>query len=129
METTIAIVDKRRPHPNVAEVLHLVGDVKGRTAILVDDIIDTAGTIVKAAEALLERGAKDVYACCTHPVLSGPARERLDASPLKEVVVTNTIPVPPEKRFSRLKVLTVAPIFGESIIRIHEDLSVSKIFE
>ena len=129
LETTIAIVDKRRPHPNVAEVLHLVGDVKGRTAILVDDIIDTAGTIVKAAEALLERGAKDVYACCTHPVLSGPARERLDASPLKEVVVTNTIPVPPEKRFSRLKVLTVAPIFGESIIRIHEDLSVSKLFE
>ena len=129
LETTIAIVDKRRPQPNVAEVLHLVGDVKGRTAILVDDIIDTAGTIVKAAEALLERGAKDVYACCTHPVLSGPARERLDASPLKEVVVTNTIPVPPEKRFSRLKVLTVAPIFGESIIRIHEDLSVSKLFE
>ncbi len=129
LETTIAIVDKRRPQPNVAEVLHLVGDVKGRTAILVDDIIDTAGTIVKAAEALLERGAKEVYACCTHPVLSGPARERLEASPLKEVVVTNTIPVPPEKRFSRLKVLTVAPIFGESIIRIHEDLSVSKLFE
>lgn len=129
LETTIAIIDKRRPQPNVAEVLHLVGDVKGRTAILVDDIIDTAGTIVKAAEALLERGAKDVYACCTHPVLSGPAKERLEASPLKEVVVTNTIPVPPEKRFPRLKVLTVAPIFGESIIRIHEDLSVSKLFE
>jgi len=96
---------------------------------LVDDIIDTAGTIVKAAEALLERGAKEVYACCTHPVLSGPAKERLEASPLKEIVVTNTIPVPPEKRFPRLKVLTVAPIFGEAIIRIHEDLSVSKLFE
>lgn len=129
LETTIAIIDKRRPQPNVAEVLHLVGDVKGRTAILVDDIIDTAGTIVKAAEALLERGAKEVYACCTHPVLSGPAKERLEASPLKEIVVTNTIPVPPEKRFPRLKVLTVAPIFGEAIIRIHEDLSVSKLFE
>ena len=129
LETTIAIIDKRRPQPNVAEVLHLVGDVKGRTAILVDDIIDTAGTIVKAAEALLERGAKEVYACCTHPVLSGPAKERLEASPLKEIVVTNTIPVPPEKRFPRLKVLTVAPIFGEAIIRFHEDLSVSKLFE
>ena len=129
LETTIAIIDKRRPSPNIAEVLHLVGDVKGRTAILVDDIIDTAGTITKAAEALLERGAKEVYACCTHPVLSGPARERLKASPLKEVVVTNTIPVAPEDRFPRLKVLTVAPLFGESIIRIHEDLSVSKLFE
>lgn len=129
LETGIAIIDKRRPHPNVSEVLHLVGDVNGKTAILVDDIIDTAGTIVKAAEAILERGAKEVYACCTHPVLSGPARERLEASPLKEIVVTNTIPVAPEKRFSRLKVLTVAPLFGESIIRIHEDLSVSKLFE
>ncbi len=129
METTIAIIDKRRPRPNVAEALHLVGDVQGKTAILVDDIIDTAGTITKAAETLLERGAKEVYACCTHPVLSGPARERLEASPLKEVVVTNTIPVAPEDRFPRLKVLTVAPLFGESIIRIHEDLSVSKLFE
>lgn len=129
LETTIAIIDKRRPRPNVSEVLHLVGDVQGKTAVLVDDIIDTAGTITKAAEALLESGAKDVYACSTHPVLSGPARERLEASPLKEVVVTNTIPVAPEERFPKLKVLTVAPLFGESIIRIHEDLSVSKLFE
>lgn len=129
LETTIAIIDKRRPQPNVSEVLHLVGDVKGRTAILIDDIIDTAGTITQAADALLQRGAKEVYVCCTHPVLSGPARERLEASPIKEVVVTNTIPVPPEKRFPKLKVLTVAPLFGEAIIRIHEDLSVSKLFE
>jgi ribose-phosphate pyrophosphokinase len=129
LETNIAIIDKRRPHPNETEVLHLVGDVKGKTAIVVDDIIDTGGTIVKAVDALIERGAKDVYACCSHPVLSGPARERLEASPLKEVVVTNTIPVTPEERFSRLKVLTVAPVFGEAIIRIHEDLSVSKLFE
>lgn len=129
LETSIAIIDKRRPQPNVSEVLHLVGDVKGKTAILVDDIIDTAGTIVKAAEALIDRGAKEVYACCTHPVLSGPARERLESSCIKELVVTNTIPVAPEKRFPGLKVLTVAPIFGESIIRIHEDLSVSKLFE
>lgn len=129
LETSIAIIDKRRPHPNEAEVLHLVGDVKGKTAIVVDDIIDTGGTLVKAVDALIERGAKEVYTCCTHPVLSGPARERLEASPLKEVVVTNTIPVAPEERFSRLKVLTVAPVFGEAIIRIHEDLSVSKLFE
>jgi ribose-phosphate pyrophosphokinase len=129
LETNIAIIDKRRPHPNETEVLHLVGDVKGKTAIVVDDIIDTGGTIVKAVDALIERGAKDVYACCSHPVLSGPARERLEASPLKEVVVTNTIPVTPEERFSRLKVLTVAPVFGEAIIRFHEDLSVSKLFE
>jgi ribose-phosphate pyrophosphokinase len=110
LETNIAIIDKRRPHPNETEVLHLVGDVKGKTAIVVDDIIDTGGTIVKAVDALIERGAKDVYACCSHPVLSGPARERLEASPLKEVVVTNTIPVTPEERFSRLKVLTVAKL-------------------
>jgi len=127
--TTIAIIDKRRPQPNVSEVLHLIGDVKGKTAILIDDIIDTAGTIVQGAKALLERGAKDIYVCCTHPIFSGPARERLENTPIKEVVVTNTIPVAPEKQFSKLKVLTVAPLFGESIIRIHKDLSVSKLFE
>ena len=91
-----------------------------------DDLIDTAGTITQGAEALLEHGAKEVYACCTHPVFSEPAKERLEASPLKEVVVTNTIPVQP---FSKVKVLTVAPLLGEAIIRIHEDLSVSKLFE
>jgi len=92
----------------------------------VDDLIDTAGTISQGAEALLEKGAKEVYACCTHPVFSSPAKERLESSPLKEVVVTNTIPVQP---FSKVKVLTVAPLLGEAIIRIHEDLSVSKLFE
>lgn len=127
--TTIAIIDKRRPQPNVSEVLHLIGEVKGKTAILIDDIIDTAGTITQAAKALLERGAKEIYVCCTHALLSEPALERLENAPIKEVVITNTIPVAPEKRFSKLKVLTVAPIFGESIIRIHEDLSVSKLFE
>lgn len=129
LETSIAIIDKRRPRPNETEVLHLVGDVKGKTAIVVDDIIDSGGTLVKAVEALIERGAKDVYACCTHPVLSGSARQRLESSSIKEVVVTNTIPVAPEERFSRMKALTVAPIFGEAIIRIHEDISVSKLFE
>ncbi len=126
---SIAIIDKRRPRPNVSEVLHVVGEVEGKTAIVIDDIIDTAGTITQGAQALLERGAKDIYACCTHAVFSGPARERLEASPFKEVVVTNTIPVPPENAFDKLRVLTVAPLFGEAIIRIHEDLSVSKLFE
>lgn len=126
---SIAIIDKRRPKPNVSEVLNIIGDVKGKTVIIVDDIIDTAGTITKGAEALVNMGAKDVYVCCTHPVFSGPARERLEASPVKEVVVTNTIPVPPERSFPKLKVLTVAPLLGEAIVRIHEDLSVSKLFE
>lgn len=126
---SIAIIDKRRPKPNVSEVLNLVGEVQGKTAIIIDDIIDTAGTITKGVDALLERGATAVYACCTHPVLSGPARNRLQASPLKEVVVTNTIPVSPERSFPKLRILTVAPLLGEAIIRIHEDLSVSKLFE
>jgi len=103
--------------------------VEGKAAIIIDDIIDTAGTITQGAEALLARGAREVYACCTHAVFSGPARERLEASPFKEVVVTNTIPVAPENVFDKLRVLTVAPLLGEAIIRIHEDLSVSKLFE
>jgi ribose-phosphate pyrophosphokinase len=126
---SIAIIDKRRPKQNISEVLHIIGEVEGKTAIIIDDIIDTAGTITQGAEALLRHGARDVYACCTHPVFSGPARKRLEASPLKEVVVTNTIPVPPEKFFAKLKVLSVAPLMGEAIIRIHEDLSVSKLFD
>jgi ribose-phosphate pyrophosphokinase len=127
MGASIAIIDKRRPAPNVSEIMNIIGEVNGRTAIIVDDLIDTAGTITQGAEALLEHGAKEVYACCTHPVFSGPAKERLEASPLKEVVVTNTIPVQPFS--SKVKVLTVAPLLGEAIIRIHEDLSVSKLFE
>lgn len=127
MGASIAIIDKRRPAPNVSEVMNIIGEVEGLTAIIVDDLIDTAGTIAQGAEALMEHGAKEVYACCTHPVFSGPAKERLGTSPLKEVVVTNTIPVPPG--FEKVKVLTVAPLLGEAIIRIHEDLSVSKLFE
>jgi len=109
--------------------MNIIGDVEGKTAILVDDIIDTAGTIVKAAEALLKRGATEVYAACTHPVFSGPAYERLAASPFKEIVVTDTIPVDAEKLGDKLRVVSVAPLLGKAIIRIHEDLSVSKIFE
>lgn len=125
---SIAIIDKRRPEPNVAEIMHVIGEFEGKSVIMIDDIIDTAGTIVLGAAALMERGAKEVYACCTHPVLSGPALERLDKSIIKEVIVTNTISLPEEKKLDTIKILSVAPLLGEAIIRIHEDLSVSKLF-
>ncbi len=95
---------------------------------MIDDIIDTAGTITQAAKVLMEKGATEVYACCTHPVLSGPAVQRLQDSVIKEVVVTNTIPLPQDKKLDKIKVLSVAPLLGEAIVRIHEDLSVSKLF-
>ncbi|WP_018086126.1 ribose-phosphate diphosphokinase [Desulfurispora thermophila] len=125
----IAIIDKRRPEPNVAEIMNIIGNVQGRNVILCDDIIDTAGTITQGAAALKERGANDIYLCCTHPVLSGPAISRLAEAPVKEILVTNTIPVPEEKLIPKMKVLSVAPLLGEAIIRIHEDLSVSKLFD
>lgn len=124
----LAIIDKRRPEPNVAEVTNVIGNIKGKNVIMIDDIIDTAGTITKGAAALMERGAKEIHVCCTHAVLSGPAIQRLEESVIKEVVVTNTIPLPPEKSIDKIKVLSVAPLLGEAIIRIHEDLSVSKLF-
>ncbi len=125
----IAIIDKRRPEPNVAEVMHIIGRIKGKRVIMADDIIDTAGTIVQGAEALLAYGASEVYACCTHAVLSGPAVDRLSASPITEVVITDTIPLPAEKNLAKITVLPVAPLFGEAILRIYEDLSVSKLFD
>ena len=129
LNVPIAIIDKRRPKPNVSEVMNIIGDVKGKKVILVDDMIDTAGTIVKGAEALVEKGgAKEVYACCTHPVLSGPAIERLESSPIKELVCLNTIELPPEKIMKKTKVLSVAPMFAEAIERIYEDVSVSPLF-
>lgn len=128
LKAPIAIIDKRRPKPNVAEVMNIVGAVEGKTCILIDDIIDTAGTITLGASALLENGAKEVYACCTHPVLSGPAIERIAASSLKELVVTDTIALAPEKRLDKIKVLSVAPLLSEAIIRVHEQLSVSRLF-
>lgn len=128
LQAPLAIIDKRRPKPNVSEVMNIIGDVQGKSVILVDDIIDTAGTITLGAQALLDKGAKEVYACCTHPVLSGPAIERLAKSCIKEIVVTNTIPLSEDKRLDKIKVLSTAPLLGEAIIRIHEDLSVSKIF-
>ncbi|MBE3588448.1 MAG: ribose-phosphate pyrophosphokinase [Thermoanaerobacteraceae bacterium] len=125
----IAIIDKRRPEPNVAEIMNIVGDIEGKRVIMIDDIIDTAGTIAQGAAALKKWGAKEIYVCCTHPVLSGPAVKRLEESEIKEVLVTNTIPIPPEKMIDKIKVLSVAPLLGEAIIRIHEDLSVSKLFD
>ncbi|MCJ8010017.1 ribose-phosphate diphosphokinase [Lederbergia wuyishanensis] len=129
LKAPIAIIDKRRPRPNVAEVMNIVGNVEGKIAILIDDIIDTAGTITLAANALTESGAKEVYACCTHPVLSGPAIERIQNSNIKELVVTNSIVLPEEKKIAKIKELSVAPLLGEAIIRVHENQSVSTLFD
>lgn len=129
LKAPIAIIDKRRPRPNVAEVMNIIGNVEGKTAIIIDDIIDTAGTVTLAANALMEQGAKEVYACCSHPVLSGPAIERIKNSKIKELVVLNTIPLPPEKRIEKITQLSVAPLMAEAIIRVHEHMSVSALFD
>ncbi|MGN1401638.1 MAG: ribose-phosphate diphosphokinase [Bacillus sp. (in: firmicutes)] len=128
LKAPIAIIDKRRPRPNVAEVMNIVGNIEGKTAILIDDIIDTAGTITLAANALVENGAAEVYACCTHPVLSGPAIERIQNSKIKELVVTNSIALPEEKKIEKIVELSVAPLLAEAIIRVYEDQSVSTLF-
>jgi ribose-phosphate pyrophosphokinase len=129
MDAALAIVDKRRVDVNVAEVMHVIGDVSGRTCLLIDDLIDTAGTLVKTAQALLDNGATGVYACASHAVLSGPAVENLSKSPITEVVVTNTIPLSEEARKERkIKVLTIAGLIGRAIQSIHEETSVSKLF-
>jgi ribose-phosphate pyrophosphokinase len=129
LKAPIAIIDKRRPKPNVAEVMNIVGNIEGKTAIIIDDIIDTAGTITLAANALIEYGAKEVYACCTHPVLSGPAIERIQNSKIKELVVTNTIRLAEEKQTDKITSLSVAPLMAEAIIRVHEQTSVSTLFD
>ncbi|MGF7184168.1 ribose-phosphate pyrophosphokinase [Desulfitispora alkaliphila] len=126
---SIAIIDKRRPEANVAEIMNVIGDIQDKTVIMTDDIIDTAGTITNGAQALKDMGAKEIYACCTHPVLSGPAIERLEGSPISEIVVSNTIPLTEDKKIEKIKTLSVAPLLGEAIIRIHQDLSVSKLFD
>ncbi|BCJ87412.1 ribose-phosphate diphosphokinase [Effusibacillus dendaii] len=125
----IAIIDKRRPEPNVAEVMNVIGNIDGKTAIMIDDIIDTAGTITHGAKALLELGAREVYACCTHPVFSGPAIQRLNDSILKEVVVTNTIALTEEKMNPKIVTLSVAKLIADAILRIHNEESVSFLFE
>jgi len=129
LKAPIAIIDKRRPRPNVAEVMNIVGNVEGKVAILIDDIIDTAGTITIAANALVEAGAKEVYACCTHPVLSGPAIERIDNSVIKELVITNSIELPEEKHSPKIKQLSVARLLAEAIVRVFEEKSVSTLFD
>lgn len=129
LKAPIAIIDKRRPRPNVAEVMNIVGNVEGKTAILIDDIIDTAGTITIGANALIESGAKEVYACCTHPVLSGPAIERIDNSAIKELIITNSIEMPESKFSPKIKQLSVANLLADAIIRVFEEKSVSTLFD
>lgn len=129
LHASIAIIDKRRPRANVSEIMNIIGEVEGKTAILVDDVIDTAGTITNGANALRDLGAKEVYACCTHAVLSGPALERIDSSAIKELVTLNTINVPESSISPKFTFLSVAPVFAEAIKRIYEDISVSKLFE
>ncbi|MDE0082351.1 MAG: ribose-phosphate pyrophosphokinase [Gammaproteobacteria bacterium] len=126
---SFAIIDKRRPAPNQSEVLNVVGDVEGRDCLITDDMIDTAGTITSAVYALKERGAASVYACATHALLSGEAPRRLDLAPLTQLVVTNTIPVPRERSFPALKVLSVAPLLARAIQYIHSNESVSALFD
>jgi ribose-phosphate pyrophosphokinase len=129
MGAPIAIIDKRRDKPNqVKEITHVIGKVYRRTAILVDDIVDTAGTLTAAAAALVARGVEDVYACCAHPILSGPAIERLAQSPIRELVATNTVPVSQSKRIDKVRIVSIAPLLAEAIRRIHEDRSVSTLF-
>ena len=127
-DAPLAIIDKRRQAHNVAEVMNVIGDVEGKTAVLVDDMIDTAGTLSAGGKLLQQEGAKEIYACATHAVFSDPAVERLSSGIFKEIVVTNTIPIPKSKQFDQLKVLSVAGLLGEAIWRIHEASSVSSMF-
>lgn len=127
-DAPIAIIDKRRSAHNVAEVYSVVGDVKGKVAIMVDDLVDTAGTLVKGAELLRREGAKAIYACATHAVLSGPANQRLDDSPIERLIVTNSIPQDPKMISKKVTILSVAKLLGEAIARIHDDTSVSELF-
>jgi len=129
LQANLAIIDKRREGPNESHIMHIIGDVSGRDALLLDDMIDTAGTIAQGAQACADRGARRVWAACTHAVLSGPALERLNASTLEEVIVTDTIPLNGKERTCpKLRVLSVAPLLGEAIMRIHEEESVSSLF-
>lgn len=128
-DAPIAIIDKRRSQHNVAEVMSVVGEVKGKLAIMVDDMVDTAGTLVKGAELLKREGADRIIACASHAVLSGPAIERLENSPIEKLIVTNTIPLDPSKASDKIVQLSVAKLLGEAIARIHDDSSVSELFE
>ena len=130
LDMPLAIIDKRRPKANVSEVMNIIGNVEGKKCILVDDLIDTAGTLCHAADALVEKGgATEVYACATHGVLSGPAIERIKDSPIKELAILDTIPLASEKKLDKINVLSVAPVFTEAIARIYEEVSVSTLFD
>lgn len=129
LDLPIAIIEKRRPRANVAEVMSLIGDVEGKNAILVDDIIDTAGTIVGAAKMLKEVGAQKVWGCATHGVLSGPAVQRIESSELEKFIITDTIPLPTDKQINKIEVTSVAPIIAKAMRRINQNLSVSKLFD
>lgn len=129
LDAPIAIVDKRRPKANVAEIMNIIGDVDGKRCILIDDIIDTAGTITLGAQGLLDRGATEVYACCTHGVLSGPAIERLDESVIKKIIITDSINQPEEKKIDKIEQVSVAELMADAIRRIFENKSVSPLFE
>ncbi|MEJ7809421.1 MAG: ribose-phosphate pyrophosphokinase [Gemmatimonadaceae bacterium] len=126
---SLAIIDKRRPVANVAEVLNVVGSVDGRDCLIPDDMIDTAGTVTAAARVLKEMGAQDIYVCASHPLLSGPAAERLAQAPIAEVTVTDTVPIPPEHRFPQLRVLSVGELLAKAVRYTHDDQSVSSLFE
>ena len=129
LDAPIAIVDKRRPEPNKSEIMNIIGDIDGKNCILLDDMIDTAGTICNAASALIELGAKKVYACATHGVLSGPAKERLEKSPIQELVLLNTLPIDDEKKLDKMTFISVGPIFSEVITRVYQGGSVSTLFD
>ena len=129
LDIPLAIIDKRRPKENVSEVMNVIGEISGKSVILVDDMIDTAGTIVNAAKALKERGAIEVYACCTHPVLSGKAIERIEGSEIAELLVLDTVELPEYKKISKIKQVSVSRLFAKAIYRIHNGMPVSTIFE
>ncbi|MFK8243550.1 ribose-phosphate diphosphokinase [Facklamia sp. 252] len=128
LKTPIAIVDKRRPRPNVAEIMNIVGEIKDKKCIIIDDMIDTAGTITLAAKALKEKGAREVYICCTHAILSGEAVQRLKDAPIEKVIITDSIPLSEDKMIDKIEVISVAQLVGEAIRRIHENRSVSPLF-
>lgn len=128
LDVPIAIIDKRRPKPNVSEVMNIIGDINGKKCILLDDMIDTAGTITNGAQALADRGAKAVFACCTHGVLSGPAIERINNSPIEELLTLDTIAIPDDRRCDKIKTISVASLFAEAIRRIYNDTSLSELF-
>ena len=125
----LAIVDKRRPNPNESEVMNVIGDIDGRNVIIFDDMIDTAGTLTRGIDAIVNRGARDIYACCTHAVFSGPARQRIQDSPVKRVIATDTIPQKNGEGLTKLEIVSIAPLLADAIMRVHNDLSVSALFD